>query len=117
MNARQGLQPQVSEHKNTSIAWHDLLRLSQEMLDTARTGDWQKLAEIEQRRHPLLHAYFNNDAGTVTPIEQAQRIRQLQAIEEEVLAECKASRKITGDELQEMQRGKKAGQAYLSASA
>jgi hypothetical protein len=100
-----------------STGWPVLLRLSEQMLDAARLADWAHLAEIEQQRNPVLHSYFTSDSNPVTAIEQGKRIRQLQAIEDEVLAACKASRKNTVRELQSIERGKKVGKAYLTVSA
>ena len=90
----------------------EILTISQTMLDHARRGEWPELTQIETRRHKLLEDFF---AQTITPemasiIEDV--IRQVMAVDKEVIALGEDIQKQMGKDLRDIGKGKAVTKAY-----
>ena len=94
----------------------EILTISQTMLDHAKRGEWPELSQIESRRSKLLEDFF---AQTITP-EMASTIeeiiRQVMAIDKEVIVLGEEMQKQMGKDLQNMAKGKVATKAYTENS-
>lgn len=84
------------------------------MLNAAREADWELLNELENRRNPLLNAYFSSPTELQDTAELAGQLTWLQDVEHELLDLCLQKRDKLSAELQGLKKGKTAGDAYLS---
>ena len=106
--------------ENSSIEYEqklsEILIISQTMLDHAKRGEWPELTQIEKRRGKLLEDFF---AQTITP-EMASTIediiRQVMAVDKEVIAIGEDMQKQMGDDLRKISKGKAATKAYTENS-
>ena len=98
-------------------SWNELLRLSEQMLKAAHNSDWQRLAELEGQRSPLIQEYFLEASENQQPQELSRQISWLQGVEQELLSVCLRKRDHLSVEIQELNKGKTAGDAYLSNAA
>jgi len=84
------------------------------MLDAARKESWDALVELEQTRRPLVSQCAEPDAS-LSP-EIAEILREVMAIDAQVVALSEQARDAVGAELQGLQKGRKATDAYSTSS-
>jgi len=92
--------------------WAQLLAMSENMLDAAKSSDWELLTDLEQQRQPVMQAYFTDVTPSLPPELVADRIHVLQAVEQQILDHCLKARGEIAKNLKGFRRGKKAGKAY-----
>ena len=92
--------------------WAQLLALSENMLDAAKSADWESLSELELKRQPVMQAYFTDVTPRLAPELVADRIHILQAVEQQILEHCLKARGEIAKSLKGFHRGKQAGRAY-----
>ena len=83
------------------------------MLEQAKRGEMDDLEGLEQQRHKLVTQYkrcVSPDA--VEQLGLAEKIRQLAAVDTELMTLCQAIREQLSSQLQGMSAGKKMTQAY-----
>ena len=87
--------------------------LSREMLAAAEAERWEDLAELEQRRRPLVHEAFDE-----TPEEPeaaravAAAIQEIMAIDQRVAELAGQARDSIAGELRGLSKGRQAARAY-----
>ena len=95
---------------NTAVklsAPDQLLTITQEMLTSAQTGEWEKLVDLEKARLPLLSQVFAH--GVADNVELAQEIL---SVDEETRRLAQAEMPVIQDELLKMKNSGKASAAY-----
>jgi len=95
---------------NTAVSLsppEQLLALTQQMLASAQTNDWDTLVELEKTRLPLLNQVFAE--GIVDKVELAKKIL---SIDEQTKSLAKAEMPVIQDELQKLKNSGKASSAY-----
>lgn len=72
--------------------YEDVAQITSRMLTAARTGDWEKLSELEKHCSEKVSVLRGNEAPTPLPAEQRER---KVAVIRKILADDKAIRDIT----------------------
>ncbi|NLO79810.1 MAG: flagellar protein FliT [Xanthomonadaceae bacterium] len=89
-----------------------LLELTRSLLKHARAGDWVALARGEQERQDLARSLFSTPVPPDAAPTVAECIRQVLALDTELLALISASREEAAKAMQEARQGRKAVEAY-----
>ena len=98
--------------QNTDIQWVCLQEMVGNMIDAAKESDWEKMAELDSTRQPMLENYFTDIAPTLSTEVLRDRIHVLQAMEEQILHYSQSLRKDVAKQLKGLHRGKQVEQAY-----
>lgn len=96
---------------SVSTALETSLVMSRQMLDMARQGLWDDVIACEAERSALLQAFFQNPP-TQAKDSIVEKLRELVAMDEEIMALGEIRRNELGDELHKMEHSKKAIKAY-----
>jgi len=92
--------------------WLRIMTLSQDMLESARRQDWDRVCEIQGQRFALLRRYFETDPT----LEDLERIRpsvsELLDMDREVGGLGQQARGKLADGLKALRSGKSARRAY-----
>ena len=91
-----------------------IIHLSREMLETARQLEWDKVAEIEARRKPLVMECFREPVPEQDAAEIAGLIKEILNLDQQVAGLGKQCRSALGSEIHTHNRGHAATSAYLS---
>ncbi len=102
------------QDRNIDIQWVRLQDIIGNMVDAAKESDWEKLIELNEYRQPILENYFTNIAPTLDTGLLRDRIRILQAMEQQILEYSLSMRKDVSKKLKILHRGKRVEQAYSS---
>lgn len=89
-----------------------VLNLAQTMLDAARAGAWDRVAELEQEREARIADCFTASGPVVATPEFATAVRDLLCLEQQVLALARQRLAELGEHLSGFQRGRRARAAY-----
>jgi hypothetical protein len=90
-----------------------IIELSSSMLTVARTGDWEKVQGIEQRRKELFDQTFPLDRDTITdPAAVTKQIQQIADLDKETMALMEDSRKELSGLANKISSGRHAVGAY-----
>lgn|SRR5690625_1996705 len=89
-----------------------LLELTGTMLEQARAGDWVALARGEQERQELARNLFATPVPADAAPTVAECIRQVLALDTELLALTTTARDESARGMQDMRQGQKALDAY-----
>ena len=92
-----------------NVATHEeqLLLLTKEMLATAESKDWERLAELEKIRQPLFYDVF----ATVSA-SNASLAREVLSIDKKVMDMAETAKPILQEQLQGLMSSGKAKDAY-----
>lgn len=88
------------------------LTLAQTMLDAARAGAWDQVAELEQVREACIADCFSATGPVAATPEFATAVRDLLCVEQQVLALARQRLAELGEHLSGFQRGRRAQAAY-----
>lgn len=88
------------------------LTLAQTMLDAARAGAWDRVAELEQVREACIAGCFTATGPVAATPEFATAVRDLLCVEQQVLALARQRLTELGEHLSGFQRGRRAQAAY-----
>lgn len=94
--------------------WETLQQLSEKMLEMAHCADWEHLTELESQRNPLIREYFSAATAQLESETLTRQLNWVQAVERELLDLCILEKNTLSSELLGLQKGKTAGNAYLS---
>ncbi len=92
----------------------DIIRLSRDMLDTARELEWDKVAILEVRRKQCVMEYFRQPVPEQEAAEVAAAIKEILDLNQQVTELGKQCSKDLGTEIHANNRGRAATSAYLS---
>ena len=98
--------------QNTDIQWVCLQEMIGNMIDAAKESDWEKMAELDNARQPMLENYFTHIAPTLSVEVLRDRIHVLQAMEEQILHYSQSLREDVVGQLKSLHKGKQVEQAY-----
>jgi len=101
----------------TDVSWEQLSGMTQQMRSAADNGDWEKLSTLETKRQPVLQAYFSRAVDVVDADIIRSQINHIQFMDAAIIKICQYQKDATFDEMHGLQRGKTAGNAYLSNTA
>lgn len=90
----------------------ELLELTSSLLESARAGDWVALARGEQERQELARNLFSTPVPADAAPTVAECIRQVLALDTELLALTSAARDEAARAMQDVRQGQKALDAY-----
>jgi hypothetical protein len=93
------------------------LRLTESMLEAARSGDWEQVSELERERRAHVQSAFEGPvSGGDAPVfaELAQRILTL---DRELVAAGEQGRLTLAEALARLHNGQRAAQAYAAQYA
>lgn len=90
----------------------EALALSEAMAARAAQGDWEALAEVEERRAGVLEQSFSVPAQPEERAAVMDLIRGIQRWDEQTLRNARALRDAARDELEQLRRGQRAVKAY-----
>jgi hypothetical protein len=99
---------------NKSADFQQIISISREMLEQARSALWDEVSSLEEQRRELLHAFFmkpiqNELAGTVS-----EGIKSILAIDKDIMALGSGEKHELEQILRQIDQGKKAIKAYDS---
>jgi len=100
----------VSEDKRKKA--FRLLELTGSMLEFARAEEWVALARAEQERQELARSLFASPVPADAATTVAECIRQMLALDSELLTLTTAARDDAARSVQDMRQGQKAMDAY-----
>jgi hypothetical protein len=89
-----------------------LLELTGSMLEFARAEDWVGLARGEQERQELARSLFASPVPQDAAATVAECIRQMLALDSELLSLTSAAREDAARSMQDVRQGQKAMDAY-----
>ena len=93
-------------------SWQRVIELSQEMLTHAETGEWERVAELEQQRQ-LAYRDLQDYADTDTAwLAREDEIRQLYAQEQKMLGLALEEKVNVATEIQRLNLAKRADLIY-----
>jgi Flagellar protein FliT len=92
----------------------EIIRLSREMLETARQLEWGTVADLEARRKPLVLDCFREPAPKQDAAEVAAVVREILNLDQQVAELGKQCQTVLGSEIHTHNRGHAATSAYLS---
>ena len=92
--------------------WQDILAITEHILNCANDNLWDDLPNLAQHRDALIRDYFAQPISVDNALRLHDEIRQLMAMDEQVLGLARKSQADVGAALKQMQSGNKATQAY-----
>ena len=92
--------------------WQDILAISQHILNCANDDLWDDLSELAQHRDALIRDYFSQPISVDNALRIHDEIRQLMAMDEQVLGLARKNQANVGAALKQLQVGNKASRAY-----
>jgi len=92
----------------------EIIHLSREMLETARRLEWDKVAELEERRKQLVMECFRGPAPKQDAAEVAAVIKEILNLDQQVTELVEQCQTALGSEIHTHNRGHAATSAYLS---
>jgi len=101
----------------TDISWEQLSGITQQMRSAADSGDWEQLSSLEEKRQPILKAYFLYAVELLHADVIRSQINHIQFMDAAIVKICQQQKDATLDEMRDLKRGKTAGNAYLSNTA
>lgn len=93
-----------------------IIKLSTQMLDSARSEDWENLTKSESERNTLMRQFFAEAATVDTAAATEQSIRLILSLDKKILALTEKTRDSLGAEIHQLMAGQKAKKAYLQNS-
>jgi len=104
-------------HVTPSLAHLNVaLELTQKMRDAAGREDWEGLSELETQRQPRLHAAFAVPVQAAAAAARADLIRQINAVNQEVIALGERGRAKVSEALGQLAVGRRARSAYTRSA-
>jgi hypothetical protein len=91
---------------------HDVVHLSRKMLTSAQQERWPELIQMEKDRQGMLGQIFSQTISIQQAEAVAAMIRELLAIDREVIALSEAGRQQAAAQMKQLSRQKKAHAAY-----
>jgi hypothetical protein len=88
------------------------VELTEEMLCMARRAEWRLVAELEQRRRPLIRVAFDRPVPPPAADVAAALTRRLCGLNDELISLGERSRGAVSQALAELGRGRRAQAAY-----
>lgn len=92
----------------------EIIHLSREMLEAARQLDWDKVAELEACRKPLVMECFREPVPKQDAAEVAAVIKEILNLNQQVAELGKQCQTALGSDIHTCNRGHAATSAYLS---
>lgn len=92
----------------------EIIHLSRGMLETARQLEWDRVADLEARRKPLVMDCFREPAPKQDAAEVAAVIKEILNLNQQVAELGKQCQTALGSEIHTHNRGHAATSAYLS---
>ena len=89
-----------------------ILRASHELLELARQGEWEAVGEGQRQRQQAVEAFFSEPVPAEISGEVEQGIREILAVDQEVMALGTAARDEVGEAIQSLGQRRKAQTAY-----
>lgn len=110
---------QTTQYRNfdvdaSDISWEQLSGITQQMCTAAENQDWETLTALEKKREPILKQYFTSAQKTLAANIIRSQIQHIQYLDSGILEICLQHKDKTLGEMSSLQKGKTAGQAYLS---
>jgi hypothetical protein len=87
------------------------LKLSYLMLDHAKKGDWEGIEQVDQQRKKILQQFFSSNDGSQSD-EVAECVQKMLDLNEQLVQVCELKKTGFGQNLRQINRGKKAKKAY-----
>ncbi len=84
----------------------EAIRLSEQMLQQLEAGEWQQLATLDERRQPLIRAYFEQSHV------EAEAVAELKALNDRIVEQLSRQRQQTRDQQLRNRKGQRAAQHY-----
>jgi Flagellar protein FliT len=92
----------------------EIISLSRDMLETAGRLEWDKVAELEERRKQLVMDCFREPVPKQDAAEVAAVIKEILNLDQQVTELGKQCQTALGSEIHSHKRGHAATSAYLS---
>ena len=89
-----------------------ILRMTDRMLELARSGEWQPLIELEAERKPLIEAFFSHPVEAAEAPAVATFIRRVQELDAQVVTLAEQGRESTAEALRVLTSRQRAADAY-----
>ncbi len=89
-----------------------LLKMTAEMVDLARSGEWEQLVPLEQRRGRLLREYYAADRLESLPPQARDAIEEIQRQDLKVMNLAQGARNEVVGHLGRMKQVKQINDAY-----
>ena len=92
------------------------LAVSEEMVGAAKDEDWQRLAELETKRHELIRSAFDKPIAPSDGDNVAAVVGRIQAINQSLITLGNQGREKLAGALNRMADGRRALSAYAGAT-
>jgi len=89
-----------------------LVDLSRDIYDAAQIKDWDVVTDLNDRREPLLQAFFENKSSIDESKEIAQSIRAVLLLQKKTLVLCNDQQQANMEQRRALNTGKQATKAY-----
>lgn len=91
----------------------EALDLTNNMLASAKDGQWERVSELSNQRVQCLHAFFSTTVELDDALSIAEQVLSLQAMDRQLMVLCDAQREELSKRLHELNDNKRGAAAYL----
>jgi hypothetical protein len=96
--------------------WQEILALSGEMLESARSGAWPRVTEAARRRRERVEAFFSLPVAPHEAEWVAEGIRQVLDLDRELLGLVQAGREECSAAVVHLRKGRESRNAYRACT-
>lgn len=97
---------------NRTDLWQKVLSMSDSMLTSAKAGEWDSVISLETARRNLIQDFFAIKATFEEAQWVASGVRKIMDVDKEIMCLGKNDMRLIASELDSLQRGKQASNAY-----
>lgn len=95
-----------------ALTWSEITDMTRLMLSHARSGDWNTVIEMESQRQNKMREFFKVSAPLEVVQGMVEGISQVMELDKKIMSLGKSDISKLGDDLAQVNRGKKAQFAY-----
>ena len=97
---------------NNAMTWNEITTMTHRMLVHARSGEWDTVIEMESKRQDKMQSYFATRSSLNEVQGIVEGISAVMELDKEIMSLGKSDISRLGDDLEQINRGKKAQFAY-----
>lgn len=99
--------------ESKSVDLKQFLDISQSMLECAKSNDWDKLPDLENKRKSVINSFFEQSPAEQDSVKIEKTIKDVLSINEKIEQLAQQEKVIIGQQLQGLKKKQNVRSAYL----